>query len=423
MQYSLEVRLIDLIGALSRALDLVSSILADHHAHTGYLASRIAAKLELDAATQRDVLIGAMLHDAGALSLHPSVDSLRFERDLHLHARAGHILLKTCPRLTDVAELVHYHHTPWSTMQELPDAPAVSNIISLADFIDVQLDRCKDPLEQLPLIASRLETYRGRAFNPEYLDAFLELVASPGSLDGLRQPEQHLQTGTSEQLEQEMLDIDAVHEFSNVFSLIIDFRSKFTATHSRGVAETARALAKGLGYDSSGQKLLAIAGLLHDIGKLAVPKQILEKPSGLSDDEFRTIQEHPLIAESILGNVCGMEQIHLWSFEHHERINGSGYPHKKTKDELSLGSRILQVADVFTAITEDRPYREGMNEAQAKLVLTEQAEAFVLDPAIVNELVSRFEEINAIRIAAQRSARASFDQFYTTVHSEQTAQQ
>jgi len=416
MQYSLQVKLIDLVSALSRALDIVSSILADHHAHVGYLSSRIAAKLDLDATTQRDILIAAMLHDAGALCIHPSVDSLKFESDLALHAKAGHVLLSNYPNNNTVSALVQHHHTPWKALMELPNTFHVSNIISMADFVDVQLDRRRDPLPQLQDIVKDMAGCQGSMFRTEYFDALCELVAKPEELQGIRNPEKWLRTYTPERLELQELNTEEVLHFSHLFSLVIDFRSQFTATHSRGVAECAKTLAAQMEFEDSGQKLMHIAGLLHDIGKLAVPTSILEKPGPLSKEEFAVMKQHAELSESIIGNVPGLEQVNEWAAEHHERIDGTGYPSHKNIKSLSLGSRIMQVADVFTAITEDRPYRAGMKVSEVKKILTTQAQSGTLDAAVVSELLAKYDEINAIRAEAQKNAREGFDAFYKAVH-------
>src|SRR5208337_2538002 len=102
-----------------------------------------------------------------------------------------------------------------------------------------------------------------------------------------------------------------------------------------------------------------IAGLLHDIGKLSVPEDILEKPAPLDCSEVNKIKAHSFMTHRILENIGSLDKITQWASLHHERLNGTGYPYHYGKEKLPVGARIIAVADVFTALTENRPYRKG----------------------------------------------------------------
>jgi HD-GYP domain-containing protein (c-di-GMP phosphodiesterase class II) len=117
----------------------------------------------------------------------------------------------------------------------------------------------------------------------------------------------------------------------------------------------------------TGQKrtLVHRAALLHDIGKLRVPNSILDKPGKLDAEEWRVVQEHPRLTREILSRVGPFDQLAAIAGAHHEKLDGSGYPDRLTADRLSLEARIIAVADVYGALTEDRPYRPGMKVEQA----------------------------------------------------------
>lgn len=147
-----------------------------------------------------------------------------------------------------------------------------------------------------------------------------------------------------------------------------------------------------------------MAGNLHDIGKLAVPTEILDKPGKLTPQEMFIIRQHPYYTHRILSTVPGLETVNTWASLHHKRLDGRGYPFRPR--ELPLGSRIIAVADIFTAITENRPYRRGMDRLQCLAVLDQLVAEGAIDGDVVAVLRHDFDQIHHIRRRSQ-SAHAS----------------
>lgn len=189
---------------------------------------------------------------------------------------------------------------------------------------------------------------------------------------------------------------------------LIDFRSPFTAMHSAGVAASAKALAKLAGLDEESCMKMEIAGNLHDVGKLRVPNEILEKPGKLTDEEFNKVKEHPYYTRLILMDVEGFEEIADWAGFHHEKLNGRGYPFHFDGDFLSLGSRIMTVADIFSAITEERPYRKPMSREQAMKVMWENVESGGICRNIVQLLEDNYDAVNDARMKKSLEAGARY---------------
>lgn len=153
-----------------------------------------------------------------------------------------------------------------------------------------------------------------------------------------------------------------------------------------------------------------MAGLLHDIGKLAVPTEILEKPAALTPEEFAVIQRHAGVGLDLLGSVPGFACIRTWGGLHHERPDGSGYPLGLSGRQLPLPARIMAVADVFTALTEDRPYRKGMQIDDTLTVMRDMAGRSALDADVVRLLADDVARINRARLDGQRKAAENFQQ-------------
>lgn len=410
----MNVPLIDLIGGLSQAMDMISPTVVNHHRGVAFVASRLGCRLGLDAGLQRDLLIAGLLHDVGAFSLNGRLDALQFETDATAHAEVGARLVRRMPGFERVTELIKHHHSTYLEWREHPDAILYeSNILCLADRFDALFGRSLPLESQIASIMKRLKQGVGVRFAGEYFEALQTIVAEKGFITALETPERHLFTCVPERLETETLDLESLLRFSGLFSQVIDFRSRFTATHSSGVAEVAVALAEITGEFSAMElNLLRVAGDLHDLGKLSVPSELLEKPARLSPEEFECVKGHALKTHTILRSIAGLEKVADWAGLHHERLDGRGYPYGLAGADLALGSRILAVSDVFTAITEDRPYRKGMDKGQALKVMAEMAGQHALDTELVALLLNRFDTINAARVQAQLSALEDFRDFY-----------
>jgi len=162
----------------------------------------------------------------------------------------------------------------------------------------------------------------------------------------------------------------------------VDAKSPWTAGHSERVTEKALEIGKALGFSESELEDLNRGGLLHDIGKIGIPASILDKPGKLSDEERQMIQEHPRKGARILEPIAAYAHVIPMVLQHHEWLNGKGYPDGLGGEDISLGARILAVADVFDALVSDRPYRKGM-ELKRTLEIIKQESGTQFDPKVV----------------------------------------
>jgi HD-GYP domain-containing protein (c-di-GMP phosphodiesterase class II) len=242
-------------------------------------------------------------------------------------------------------------------------------------------------------------------FSPELVDVFRRVASREYFWLDLSSPS--IQTILSQRLRS--AHIGTVSKdmlgFSELFSRIIDFKSPFTATHSSGVAASAEFLAQKAEFTQRECTAMRIAGYMHDLGKLAVPVEILDKPAHLSRNEYNVVRHHTFYTYRILEPIAPLQTINAWAAFHHERLDGSGYPfHLKEKD-LPLGSQVMAVADVFTALTEDRPYRKGMKRSGAMKILDDMRSSAALNGDIVAMLRKHYDALDAVRKHAQTDAR------------------
>jgi diguanylate cyclase (GGDEF)-like protein len=178
----------------------------------------------------------------------------------------------------------------------------------------------------------------------------------------------------------------------------VDARDAYTGSHSYMVGELAARVARRMGLDSEAIELTRLAGSLHDLGKLAIPEEILRKPGPLNEAERLVLERHPQIGFRMLDSL-GVEPVATWVLYHHERWDGDGYPDGKTGAEIPLGSRILFVADAYDAMTTDRVYRSRLSHEHAIAEL-ERCAGTQFDPEVVAAFEAEFDEPRHLELVA-----------------------
>ena len=412
----MDVALLDLAVCVTQAADLVNPAMVDHHKRVAYLADRIARGMELPLEAREDLVMAAAMHDVGALALKDLLGALDFEYDdVYTHTEPGYLMLRRFAPFSRISHIVRAHHVQWHDGQGTEymgeEVPLESHIIHLADRIAVLVRRATPVLEQRDGICERVRAGAREMFVPEGVDAFLDLSAHESfwlDLIGLPADAGFMKVFD---LPERRVSGDALEEFTHVISQMIDFRSAFTATHSSGVSASAAALGAIHGMSAEELSMMRCAGNLHDVGKLAVSNEILEKNGPLDDHEWAIMKTHNYYTHKVISSVGGLDMIGHWASYHHERLDGDGYPFHLGASELDLGARIMAVADIFTAITEDRPYREGMSRERAMDVLRTQAEAGAIDVSVVGALVDSFDRVNGARVAAQEARKSEYLEF------------
>jgi len=177
---------------------------------------------------------------------------------------------------------------------------------------------------------------------------------------------------------------ESVGGFTMLDALVtaVDNKDRYTRRHSEGVMESSRQIACALGLDAETLRTIEIAALLHDVGKIGVPDAILRKPGQLNETDFEAIKQHPMMGAVIVGAVPGFEGTLAAIRHHHERWDGGGYPGGLVGEETPLPARLMAVADAYSAMTTDRPYRKGMAPEEARAIL-ESGAGSQWDPACV----------------------------------------
>jgi HD-GYP domain-containing protein (c-di-GMP phosphodiesterase class II) len=409
------INLFELLKCISNATDLISPHLDHHHQQVAYLSYHIARERNLPLDEQKDIFLAALVHDIGVISRKELLEIIEEEPiTVHNHAMVGAQVLADFKPLENSAHMIRYHHVPWQygkgTTFKYDKVPYGSHIIHLADRICIKLKPGVNVLSQLPMILSYIQENRENEFESELVDSVIHL----SKLDYIwldltsNSPVDKINMTVFDIVE---LEIDDVIDLSFIFSRIIDFRSSFTAKHSACVAKIAAYLAELMCFSPLECKMMLIAGYLHDLGKLAVDNEVLEKPGRLNEDEFNEIRAHSYYTYQLLSGIPQFRLIKEWAAFHHERVDGKGYPFHVAGENLSLGSRIMAVADIFCAITEDRPYRQGMSGQQVINVFNGMVDSGALDAKIVENLKEHFTEICELRENTENEAVVYYENY------------
>ena len=196
-------------------------------------------------------------------------------------------------------------------------------------------------------------------------------------------------TRTMEKKNQETMTL--VREITEAFAKVIDMKDRYTNGHSSRVAKYTTMLARELGYDEDTVERFYSIALLHDIGKVGVPQEVLNKPGKLTDEEFETIKSHTSLGYDTLKDISIMPELSVGAQSHHERPDGKGYPNHLKGEEIPRVAQIIAVADCFDAMYSNRPYRKRMNFEKACSIIKEVS-GTQLTPDVVDAFLRLVEK-------------------------------
>ena len=408
------IRLSDVISALSVALDLTEGQPMGHAIRSCILGMRIAQELQLSDEQRSDLYYALLLKDSGCSSnaarmfqimgadelaakrdvkfedwTRASLSGLRFllrnvlpgapfprrmwrivQIGLQQRSNNAELIGTRCERGAEIArriglseataEAIHSLDEHWNgggypESRRGKEIPLLARILNVSQTLEVFADR-SGPRAAIKTLMER----SGRWFDPE-------IVRVAGSLENDRELWKQMRADDAREQVLRMepgmalpASAERIDNICQAFAQVIDAKSPYTFHHSVGVAEAATAIAAQMALAPTTQTLVRRAALLHDIGKLSVSNAILEKPGKLTPEEWTVMRMHPVYTRTILKNIGGFDELAYIAGAHHERLDGTGYPEGLAADSMTLPARIIAVADVFQALSEKRPYRESL---------------------------------------------------------------
>ena len=395
----------DFLVAISATLDFVEmdlvGVTTNHSRRVGYIALSIAKELGLPMKEQIDAVSLSILHDNGLTELMLN-HKLRFdnphdlvnERKFIEHCVIGEKNIKNFPLLSLTKNAIKFHHENYDGSGFFglsgSETPLMAQIISFADHMDFMFKYQSPDYNKIDDTNLYVRKQRKKRFSPDMVDAFLKISENNKFWESLSH--ENIENALYNDIPhfRQNLKLKDISKAANVFSDIIDSKSHFTRRHSTGLAQKVSIATHRYNFSNDERIKMIIAAKLHDIGKLAVPNSILDKDGKLTKEEIKIVQKHTYLTRKCLEKIVGFEEIVEWASNHHEKLNGSGYPLGLKADELDFNSRLMACLDIYQALTEDRPYRKPMPHSNAMQILRSMAESNFIDANIVEDIDAMF---------------------------------
>lgn len=374
----------ELMTALSLIMDFDETRKLYHAWRVAILAERMSRKILPEYRTQ--IFYAGLLHDIGAISLqdhviHYTDIQQHFKNPILMnHCKKSAKIVKEIGPLSLAADIILDHHEYWNGKgypQGLKgnDIHLGGQILRISDTFDI-LARAKPPLD-FDAIKKALSSRRGTEFSDLIYELMISTLQEGNFFEEIINQERisEMLPGIIRELpplDFTTCDVD-IRNVVRVFAQVIDAKHRYTAGHSERVARYTYLLATSMDLPKKIAEKYEIAAFLHDAGKVAIPKGILDKPAALTIEEFKLMKRHPVYTMEIISMVSELKDLVLVAGSHHERYDGRGYPEGISGKDIPLGARIMSVADAFDAMTSLRPYQKTRSKAEAKEVLVKNA--------------------------------------------------
>lgn len=379
----------NILTMLRRALNMVDPRLVDHGMKVALvLQDMLRAEGRLDETTQKKLGIMAFLHDVGVYRTDEIDRLVQVESsNVWEHAVYSYLFLRDYFPDEPLCKAVLYHHADYcETRDEPEDVLHYGQLMHIADRACIwhdELHRSRDAL------AAHFAEKRGSVFSPQGIDLFWQADRLYGTWAALEEEPSPERLASCTDLSQE-----EAKAYLMILASAIDFRSCNTVIHTRAVAEIGLEMARLLELSEETQQKIYYAALLHDLGKIGIPTEILEKPGRLTPQETAIMHRHIDLGEEILSG-CVDEEIIQMAMRHHEKLNGSGYPRGLSAAELTLPQRLLTVADILSALCMPRSYKSAFPKERCLTILRDMAQQGELDQSLVELVERNFDRILA----------------------------
>lgn len=334
----------------------------------------------------------AILHDIGAYKIlsenETGANLYRFDvENPHEHSVYGYLFIRNFGpvQLQKYASVVLYHHFKYRDFDKIDkEYMKESQLLHLADRISIIIDK-KEIID-----FDKLENLKNTFFNPEYVNLFIKLEQEEKISDNILNGNYYNEVYAL--LKRAIINNKYLDDVLNMIVSIIDLKSKYTMYHNITVASIAREIAVLSGMDLETVKKIQKAARIHDIGKVLIPVEILEKDGKLTKEEYEIMKQHITKGRKILEGICDNEKIML-ATTHHEKLDGSGYPDRLTAEFINKEKRVLIIADIVSALLGRRSYKEEFSKDKIISILNEEVSKNKIDKETVDVFINNYDSI------------------------------
>lgn len=375
----------DVIMAVNNALSKIDKRLVDHGSRVAFIACEICdeGNLNMDMKT---LFLTGIFHDIGAYKTDEVDRMIEFETEnVWNHSVYGYLFLKYLTPLRDNAEALLYHHSSWSEIQkrntQCGDYAALLNLADRIDMVRVYGERSTQ-------LNSLLYNTEG-LFNDEYVNIFRNCYKKRRIFERIE--DNTFKRSNYERCSSFITSVSEAMEYLKMIVHSIDFRSEFTVTHTINTVSIAMNIACHFGLDEAQLENVYLGALLHDVGKIAIPHEILEYPGKLTRGEMDIMKTHVKETEYIIKGIVPDEICQI-AIRHHEKLDGTGYPYGLHAEELTLPQRIVAVADIVSALISRRSYKEPFPKEKTLAILNQMSKT-QLDKSVCDYIIGNFDSI------------------------------
>lgn len=370
--------------AVSRILRKIDYRLVEHGERVAYIAEKIAeyGNLPVD---KKTLYMLCLFHDVGAYKTEEVGSMLEFEtKEEWNHSIYGYMFLKYMTPLKESAKAVLYHHYSWKNLCGIKTSyKEYAALIHIADRAEIALSA-----EEGSLFENMLNN-KDLMFNPDYIKIMKECYKDSKFLKSLsdgtyksdcKRIYKDLKFSAREEL-----------KYLKMVIYVIDFKSENTITHLINIVSIALNIGKHFCLSKKELQNIYYGSLFHDVGKIAIPYNILEKSGKLSSDEMRTMKTHVEETENVIRGVVSDEICDI-AVRHHEKLDGSGYPRGLKESEITFSQRIVAVSDILSALCSRRSYKEPFSKDKTIGIIKEMSEK-QLDKKVCDYVCDNYDSI------------------------------
>lgn len=381
----------DLFNIKKSILKKLDEDLINHGQETAYVSCLLGKELGYSEERLYFLRVASLLHDIGAYKTEEMNNIKQFELiDTGRHSIYGYAILNEMEIFKEIAPAILYHHHSYKDIDSYVEGieiPEEALLISLADRVSIFCELLNYNEEKIVQAIYKIDKSK---FDLKHIEILFKLIENKKIIkcicDG------SYKNGLIESINNNIINIDLIKEYLTFLPLTIDFFSFQTALHTISVSSITRKICNKLNLDEEYKEKIEIGAYLHDLGKICIPLEILEKEEKLTEIEFETMKMHVTYTREILQESNINEELIELACNHHEKLNGKGYDRGLRAEDLSIGDRIISVGDIFCALTERRTYKESFSKERVLNILWEMVDLSYIDGSIVDIISIHYDE-------------------------------
>ncbi|MEG0274492.1 MAG: HD domain-containing protein [Longicatena sp.] len=379
-----------LMSILRHTLNKLDYRLIDHGYRVAYMAWKCALfEGNLQPEELRDFTITSFLHDIGAYKTDDIEKMVEFEtQDIMKHSVYGYLFLKYLAPLKDYSRAILCHHMPYNKLKNynIPEWKYIQ-ILFICDRFDILMTIYNDVQEAKNKLLEHSETL----FSLDMLDLFFQADVEHHFIEDVYLKDIELDFSEISKI---LHSDEELRAYLDMITYSIDFRSEYMITHTMTTNRIALHIGKLMQVSTSELEKIDLGSIFHDLGKIGIPSEILDFPGKLDDEQMIIMRKHVDYTIEILDHLIEEDIVQI-AVRHHEKLNGTGYPLGLNENDLTMNERIVAVADIVSALYEQRSYKAALQKHEIVKILRSNVNHHELDSTIVETTIAHYDEIIA----------------------------